>query len=165
MLEKIHQGHQRIQRCCLQASISVWWPGLSSQIDKLVHNCPHCAKYRAPRKEPLMLSTLPDYPWQKIGTDLFVLNGTTYLLAVDYFSRYPKVVKLTSLTSQSVMTTLKSLFSRFGVPQEVMSDNGLHYGSQEFADFATFYAFLHTTSSPYLLTTEQWACQVSSPNC
>lgn len=127
----------------------MWWPGLSSQIDKLVHNCPHCAKYRTPRKEPLVPSTLPDYPWQKIGTDLFVLNRTTRLLAVDYFSRYPEVVKLTYLTSQSAITALKSLFSRFGVPQEATSNNGQQYGSQEFADFATSYAFVHTTSSPY----------------
>ena len=127
----------------------MWWPGLSSQIDKLVHNCPHCAKYRTPQKEPLVPSTLPNYPWQKIGTDLFVLNRTTHLLAVDYFSRYPEVVKLTYLTSQSAITALKSLFSRFGVPQEAMSNNGQQYGSQEFADFATSYAFVHTTSSPY----------------
>ena len=30
-----------------------------------------------------------------------------------------------------------------------MSNNGQQYGSQEFADFATSYAFVHTTSSPY----------------
>ena len=81
----------------------MWWPGLSSQIDKLVHNCLHCAKYRTPWKEPLVPSTLPNYPWQKIGTDLFVLNGTIHLLAVDYFSQYPEVVKLTYLTSQSAI--------------------------------------------------------------
>ena len=56
---------------------------------------------------------------------------------------------MTSLTSQSVITALKLLFSRFGVPQEVMSDNGSQYGSQEFADFAAYYAFVHTTSSLY----------------
>ena len=68
------------------------------------------------RKEPLMPSALPDYPWQKIGSDLFLLNGKTYLIAIDYFSRYPEVVTLSSVTSQSVITALKSLFARYGIP-------------------------------------------------
>ncbi len=46
------------------------------------------------RKEPLIPSTLPNYPWEKVGSDRFVLDGKTYLIAVDYFSRYPEVVKL-----------------------------------------------------------------------
>ena len=149
MLEKIHQGHQGIQRCRLRARISVWWPGLSSQIDKMVQKCPYCAKYSSPRKEPLMPSTLPAYPWQKIGTDLFALDGTMYLLAVDYFSRYPEVVKLTSTTSQSAINALKSLFSRHGIPEEVVSDNGPQYDSHEFTAFAKSYSFCHTTSSPH----------------
>ena len=94
-----------------------------------------------------MPSTLPAYPWQKIGTDLFALDGTTYLLAVDYFSRYPEVVKLTSTTSQSAINALKSLFSRYGIPEEVVSDNGPQYDSHEFAAFAKYYSFCHTTSS------------------
>ena len=89
MLEKIHQGHQGIQRCRLCAQISVWWPGLSSQIDKLVQKCPYCVKYSSSRKEPLMPPILPTYPWQKIGTDLFALDGTMYLLAVDYTVLFP----------------------------------------------------------------------------
>ena len=96
-----------------------------------------------------MPSTLPAYPWQKIGTDLFALDGTMYLLAVDYFSRYPEVLKLTSTTSQSDINALKSLFSRYGIPEEVVSDNGLQYDSHEFAAFAKSYSFCHTTSSPH----------------
>lgn len=71
-----------------------------------------------------MPTVLPDYPFQKIGSDLFVLDGTTYLITVYYFSWYPKIVKLTSLTSQSVINTLKSIFSRYGIPEQVVSDSG-----------------------------------------
>ncbi len=85
-LEKIHAGHQGIQRCRLRAKVSVWWPRLSRQIEELVKNCPHCAKESTTRKEPLIPSTLPNYPWEKVGSDLFVLNGKTYLITVDYFS-------------------------------------------------------------------------------
>ena len=77
-------------------------------------------------------------------TDLLALDGTMYLLAVDYFSRYPEVVKLTSTTSQSAINALKSLFSRYGIPEEVVSDNGPQYDSHEFAAFAKSYSFCHT---------------------
>ena len=114
--QKIHSGHQGIQRCRECAKMSVWWPGHSRQIEEFVKNCPHCVKESTPRKEPLMPSTLPEYPWQRIGTDLFILSGKTHLIAVDYFLRYPEVVTLSSVTSHSVITALKSVFAQHGIP-------------------------------------------------
>lgn len=148
-LSKLHGGHQGIQRCRTRARSSVWWPGLSQQIGKFVKNCTVCAKNATPNKEPLMASPLPDYPWQKVGTDLLSLNGVDYLIVVDYFSRYPEVVKLTTVTSQSVIRALRSLFARHGIPEYVASDNGPQYSSQEFSDFAKTYGFSHVCSSPY----------------
>ena len=80
-----------------------------------------------------MISQLPEYPWQIAGTDLFEIDGTHYLLIVDYFSRYPEVIQLTSTTSAAVIRTL----SRHGIPETVRSDNGPHYSSKEFAQFAS----------------------------
>ena len=74
-----------------------------------------------------MPSELPAYPWQKVGTDLFLLNGATYVVIVDYFSRYPEVIKLASTTSRSVIVALQSTFARHGIPEIVVSDNGPQY--------------------------------------
>ena len=148
-LTKLHQGHQGIERCRQRARISVWWPGLSGQIDKFIKSCQVCAKECNHRKEPLMPTTLPDYPWQKIATDLFTLNGATYLVTSDYFSRYLEVSKLTNTTTSGVVSALKPLFAKYGIPEEVVSDNGPQYASQEFGDFAKKYNFKHTTSSPH----------------
>ena len=86
-LRKLHQGHQGIQRCRLRAQSSVWWPGVSKQIADLIKRCPECSRNTTPNKEPLMPTPLPDYPWQKVSSDLFVLKGVTYVVVVDYFSR------------------------------------------------------------------------------
>ena len=110
-LSKLHQGHQGTDSCRQRARISVWWPGISSQIEEWVKNCLHCAERNRPRKEPLMSSELPTYPWQKVGTDLFLLNGATYIVIADYFSHYPEIIKLTSTTSQSVIAALNSTFA------------------------------------------------------
>ena len=73
----------------------------------------------------------------------------TYLIVSDYFSRFPEVIKLTYITSARVISALKSLFARYGIPEELVSDNVPQYASQEFSDFAKQYNFQHTTSSPH----------------
>ena len=89
-LHKLHDGHQGIQRCQLRAQSSIWWPGISQQIADFVNHCSECCRDTRPQREPLLTFTLPDYPWQKAATDLFDLKGATYLVVVDYFSRYPE---------------------------------------------------------------------------
>ena len=81
-------------------------------ITELVQNCRICAKESRQGKEPLMTSETHKYPWQVVGTDLFELNKLNYLLVVDYFSRYPEVIQLTLTNSVSVISALKSVFSR-----------------------------------------------------
>lgn len=44
---------------------------------------------------------------------------------------------------------MKVIFSRHGIPEKVVSDNGPNYASREFAKFAKEWDFMHTTSSPY----------------
>ena len=102
----------------------------------------------SPRREPLIPSKLPDYPWQKIGTDLFYLKKSNYILIIDYFSRFIEVIKLKSTTSQAIIEALQSVFSRHGIPETVISDDGPQYSSNEFDTFAKKYNFNHITSSP-----------------
>ena len=67
---------------------------------------------------------------------------------VDYFSRYPEVLQLTSTSWMSVISALKSVFSRHGIPEILRSDNGPQYSSAEFMSFASSYGFHHLMSSP-----------------
>ena len=148
-LTKLHDGHQGIQRTCSRARTAVWWPGIQHEIINLVKQCDECIKKATPRREPMISSQLPQYPWQRVATDLFVLKGTNYILVIDYFSRYLEVRKLSSTTTSSVIHALKMIFSQHGIPEEVVSDNGPQYTSQEFEEFTSTYDFHHTTSSPY----------------
>ena len=71
-----------------------------------------------------------------LGRDLFVLKGCTYLLVVVYFSRYPEVMQLATTTSSKVIGALKSVFARHGIHEEVVSDNGPQFASEEMKEFA-----------------------------
>lgn len=82
-LNCIHEGHQGIVKCRLRASISVWWPGISQQIKEMIQKCHTCCENFQIRSEPMIPSTLPQRPWEKIGTDLFKLKGKSYLLAIS----------------------------------------------------------------------------------
>ena len=71
-------------------------------------NVVQCVQNTAPHHEPLISTPLPDYPWQKVATDLFTLKGTYYLVTVDYFQRYPEVIELRSTTSGGVVEALNT---------------------------------------------------------
>ena len=148
-LQKIHQGHQGIQKCRLRVNTSVWWPGVSKDVENFVKSCPDCQKSMQLPREPLIQSPLPSYPWEKVASDLFEFKKRTYILVVDYFSRYVEIQQLSSTTSTTIVTVLKSLFARHGVPTTLVTDNGPQYVSQEMNQFSATYGFNHITSSPY----------------
>ena len=55
---------------------------------------------------------------------------------------------LQTTTTRAVYKALKALFSRYGVPDILMADNGPHFSSAEFAMFSEVWSFDHQTSSP-----------------
>ena len=132
----------------MRVAMSVSWPGVFQDIRQAVEQCKECAKEVPKRKEPLIVTPLPDYPWQMVGVDLFELNKDHYLLLVNYYSRYPEVIKLSTTTSAAVVNVMKSIFARHGIPEVVRSDNDPQFSAEEFAKFANSFSFQHVTSSP-----------------
>ena len=70
-----------------------------------------------------------------MGADLFKWRGKSFLLVVDYDSRYPEVVSLSN-TSKEVIDKMKAVFAQHGILEEVRSDSGPQYTSEIFAQFA-----------------------------
>ena len=66
---------------------------------------------------------------------------------VDHYSKWIELHKLDSLSTKNTICYLKSQFSKYGIPDEVLSDNGPHYARTEFEEFPTKYGFKHTTLS------------------
>ena len=148
-LQKLHQSHQGIEKTKRLARESIFWPGMNSQIEQLVSTCPTCLHHaNSNQREPLQPHDIPRRPWQKIGTDLFDWNGKPHLIVADYYSRYPEVAELRDTKATTVIQNTKSFFSRHGIPETVISDNGPQYSSAEYKHFANQYNFAHTTISP-----------------
>ena len=146
-LTKVHQGHQGIRHCHSKILSSVWWLGVTREMEHFVKQCPECQKSTTPPVEPMLETPLPNHQWKRVAANLFELKGTIYIVVVDYFSRYVEVKSLTSTTAANVVVALKSIFSRHGVPLILMMDNGPQFSCSEMAEFAELYGFHHQTSS------------------
>ena len=133
ILERIHDGHQGVIKCRERAKMSVWWPGISCEIQSKVSNCEFCQdNLPSQRKEPLITTPLPERVWKKIGVDLCEHEGKQFLVVSDYYSRFPEVEYMSSTTSNAVINKLKDIFARWGIPDEVVSDNGPQFSSNQF---------------------------------
>ena len=126
MLKRIHESHLGIEKSKRRARDILYWPNMNGQMSDLIANCSSCLKHRKNNvKEPLIQHEVPDRSWQKIACDLFTLGGKDYLLTVDYYSKWVEIGFLRDSTvSSEVITQLKSTFARYGIPDEVVSDNG-----------------------------------------
>lgn len=98
-----------------------------------------CCKEHAQPAEPLITSELPELPFQKVGTDLSEWEKRSYLLVVDYYSQYIEIALLKRTTAAEVITHMKSIFARHGIPELCVSDIGPQYSSEEFAEFMREY--------------------------
>ena len=88
-------------------------------------------------------------PWQKVGADLFQINGKEYLIVIAYYSNYPEVALWSSRTAEVVITHMKSIFGRHGIPSCLVTDNGPQFVNIKFKQFEARYGFEHILSSPY----------------
>ncbi|XP_028514512.1 uncharacterized protein K02A2.6 [Exaiptasia diaphana] len=128
VLEEIHGAHMGENKSLSFAREYVFWPSMTAQIkDK-----------------------------QVVSTDIFEYGGHSYLLVTDFYSKYFEIELLSQTTASCVINNLKKIFARFGIPAEVLSDNGSQFSntrnlfnnSHEFKRFADEWGFRHITSSP-----------------
>nr|XP_037288681.1 uncharacterized protein K02A2.6-like [Rhipicephalus microplus] len=90
----------------------------------------------------------PNRPWHLVGIDLFTFAGEHYVVVFDAHSNFPDVEKLGGATAAEVIDKISAIFSRYGIPNQVCTDNGPQFASREFASFVRRYDFEHITSSP-----------------
>ena len=150
----IHEGHLGLGKCKLQVKDTVYWLEINEQLEQLVSNCELCLKYsKGKGKQPSNMSLrqeVPIHPWTKVTTELFYFNGDSYLLIVDYTSRFPVVRKLSSTTAQNVTSQMKLIFSEYGWPETIIFNNGPCYSAEAVTKLVRDYSVNHIASSPII---------------
>lgn len=151
MLARIHSSHLGVESCLRKSRDVLFWPNMSNDIKDFVGQCSSCNEYQSKQqKEPLMTHELPSRPWEKVGIDLFSIKDEEFMVTVDYYSDFWELDCLGKNTkSTKIIKCLKKHFSRHGIPDYIISDNGPQFASEEFRRFADEWEIEHNTSSPY----------------
>lgn len=70
-------------------------------------------------------------------------------MLVDAYSKWPEVYSVPIHLISSVIKILQGLFTRYGTPKILVSDNGPQFTSSEFQRFLKQHAVVHKTSAPF----------------
>ncbi|KAK3100621.1 hypothetical protein FSP39_022706 [Pinctada imbricata] len=151
ILKELHQGHIGIVKTKSLARSYVWWPGIDTDIENYCKKCEGCQLVKtAPQKAPIHPWEFPSQPWERIHIDFAgpFLNHM-FLIIVDAHSKWPEVVPMKKTTSTNTIDALRSIFARFGLPSQIVSDNGPQFTSEEFKSFVKANIIKHITSALY----------------
>ena len=72
-----------------------------------------------------------------------------YLLVTDAHSKWPEIVEIKSTTASRTVEELRKLFSSYGLPEQLVMDNGPQFVSEEFAMFTKVNGVKHIKNAPY----------------
>lgn len=149
MVKLIHEGHQGMTKSKKLGRSTLFWPGMSRDIEDVIANCSKCLEHLPKnRKEPLIPHELPDGPWQKLGLDLAQYANRHYLVIKDFYSKYIVSMELKSTKSSAIIVELLKIFMCFGMPQACVADN-VPFNSAEFKNFCKERDIECIFSSPY----------------
>ena len=149
ILSKIHDGHFGIGKALKRAQESVFWPGITNDIQQTIEKCEICAQHKPQKTFKMIQSSTPERPWQRIAIDFFEHEKSTYIAIIDYYSRFIELASVKTLTTNELIKKCKQCFARHGVPEEIMSDSGTQFTGKEWETFAKVYDFKIKTSSPH----------------
>ena len=151
VLIELHRGHSGIVRSKQLARSVVFWSGLDREIEKFVNNCEKCQKVaKMPVKVPLSPWPEPERIWQRVHIDYAgPVDGQYILVMVDSLSKWPEALLTKSISAISTVKLLESVFSRFGYPETIVSDNGTQFCSKEFNEMCQLNGIKHIRTAPY----------------
>ncbi|XP_055688256.1 uncharacterized protein K02A2.6-like [Lutzomyia longipalpis] len=150
VLHSLHEAHPGQQRMLALARSFVFWPGIDGQIRNVVRECEDCAlASKAPTKSPISPWPKSSKPWQRIHIDFAQWKDENFLLIIDSFSKWPEIIRMKSTTAEATINVLSDIFSRFGNPELIVSDNGTQFTSGLFKQFCQSRGIRHERCSPY----------------
>ncbi|KAK3765540.1 hypothetical protein RRG08_052334 [Elysia crispata] len=138
-IDLAHEGHLGIMKTKQLIRQKIWFPGVDAMVEDKIKNCISCQSCtQTNTQEPLKMSPCPDSPWLEVSVDFYGPSpkGDYLLVIVDDFSRFPIVAFTSSTSAKSTIPILDKVFSEYGIPATLRSDNGLPFNSHEFSAFA-----------------------------
>ena len=150
-----HFGGQRTAAKVLQSSF--YWPSLFKDAHQFVSTCDKCQRMGniSRKDEPPMHPILEVELFDLWGIDFMgpfpaSYNNLYILLAVDYVSKWVEAIPTRTNDAKVVAQFLRSnIFSRFGSPRALITDNGTHFCNKVIDKVLQKYGVRHRTSLAY----------------
>ncbi|XP_072054880.1 uncharacterized protein [Arachis hypogaea] len=133
-----------------------YWPTIKWDCINKVKACDNCQKHATLSETPVEeLHTIEvSWPFDRWGLDILgpflkAPDQVKFLLvSIDYFSKWIEAQPLAHITAEKVRSFLwKNIICRFGIPREIISDNGRQFTDHKLATFLTNFNIKHHFSS------------------
>ena len=138
-------GHQGADKTLQRLRQEAYWVNMASDVHRHCESCTTCQQARSARPVKAPLQSVPiGQPWEMIAIDILEIPMSTqynkYLLVVqDYFTKWATAIPIPDQTAAVITREMVKLFSIFGVPSIIHSDQGRNFESTLFR--ATLDAF------------------------
>ena len=150
-----HFGGKRTAAKVLQSGF--YWPSLFKDAHQFVSTCDKCQRMGniSRKDEPPMHPILEVEVFDLWGIDFMgpfpaSYNNLYILLAVDYVSKWVEAIPTRTNDAKVVAHFLRSnIFSRFGTPRALITDNGTHFCNKVIDKVLQKYGVRHRTSLAY----------------
>ncbi|XP_040065165.2 uncharacterized protein LOC115318365 [Ixodes scapularis] len=128
----IMSGHQGVKSTVARVAEEFFWPGMQGDVKRYIRSCDVCQRTipkGTVKKAPMMSMPIIEEPFHRVAIDIIgpitpkSSKGNRYILTtVDVATRYPDAVALKTIDTPQVAEALVEMFSRYGVPKEILSD-------------------------------------------
>ena len=132
-------GHLRFKKTLERIRQNFSWYGITKDVREFCKTCDICQK-TAPkgRVAPVPLQNMPviETPFNRIAIDIIgplpnTEEGHSYILTVvDFATRYPEATALKEITAEAVANALVLVYSRLGIPSEILTDQGRQFTAE-----------------------------------
>ena len=130
------------------------WPQMSGDVNSHCRSCQQCQRNKfGPKKSPSQ--SQKSVPFEKVAVDLVgplekSKSGYRFLLTyVCMATRWPEAIPLKPITARAVLDGLLEIFSRNGIPRELLSDQGKQFTGKSMKDLCSMYGIDKIQTSTY----------------
>ena len=150
-------GHLGKAKTAARIQQRFYWPSLFRDVADYCRSCPQCQKSgrrRVPRA-PLIPLPVMSEPFERIAMDVVgplprSRSGHRYVLVIcDYGTRYPEAIPMKTVDAEAVAEELLKLFSRVGIPREILTDQGTNFTSQLLGELYRLLGVKALRTTPY----------------